>query len=191
MRTDRLRTPLLVLICASALLGGCRKTQPPPEQEAAASSDSTVMEEPAPPPVPKPYGNFTVVESSIAGLQCGMDSMAVLAVLGPPATSIAQEDIQSPGRFMVSWQYPGLTAHFGAFDVLEAVEIIAPGICSTLGIAVGDSVSRVLRSYGKPTAVTEFLLTYQRPADIVSGDAFVVRAQDGIVTGIFIGHLEE
>jgi hypothetical protein len=180
----------IILICFIFVV---RAYRPAPQSAVVlepSGTDTATDEEPSPPLPPKPFGNFTVLESAVAGLQCGMDSMSVLGVLGPPAFSLAQEDVDRPGNESVSWHYRDVVAYFGAFDALEAVEIIAPGVRTTFGITVGDSVARVERLYGHPSSVKEPLILYQKPADSVSGDAVVFRTQGGFVTGIFIGRTQ-
>jgi hypothetical protein len=185
--------PTVAVVSLAALLfvsSGCRaKRTAQEQQEPEASTPEAVAE--AATPLPKPFGNLTSMEPSIAGLQSGMDTTSVQAILGLPVLVSTMPDLDKPGSWLLLWHYRSVIVHYDYNDELGAVEIVGPGVRTSRGIAVGDSLTAVLAAYGQPARADGVLFHFQDRSDIENGDALIFRVQEAKVTSIYAGHVFE
>lgn len=184
---------LAPLMLAAILLTatGCRSKTADQGQSEQTAVPAEETAEASAPPVAKPLGNLTSLEPAIAGLQSGMDTTSVVAILGNPLSSSSMPEIDKPGIALQSWYYRNLIVHYDFAEEVGAVEITGPGVRTSRGVAVGDSLAKVLSLYGRPARADGVLFHFQSPSDIENGDALVFRVQNAVVTSIYVGRVYE
>ena len=118
-----------------------------------------------------------------------MDSLAVLATLGPPDSVSEVKDSRDPDAKFVTWRYPTFVLELGTYNSLGGVEITGPGVATPRGLRVGDSIQRVRQLYGPSCDSQASECQYEYPGDAEGLTVIQVRFAEGVVKSIYLGHL--
>ncbi len=180
------RTSAIWVILIIAIVASCG--QPRPVKIASPSADT------AKPVTPKTLESavtevLSTLEPTLAGVKSGLDSNSVFNLLGRPDSIHCVPDFRDSGAVFVSLWYPGFVVVLGSSNFVAGVEISKPGIPTSRGLQVGDSLSKAIRLYGQPASFSDDELFYQSPSDEDQNDAFIVAQKDSLVSSIFSGHI--
>lgn len=112
------------------------------------------------------------------------DTVRVRRILGAPR-AIKRHEFQ-PGEWHTTWLYDGLEVEFGGIARV-GISLTSSRVRTHRGLAVGDSVERVIALYGRPSEIMDSDWVYEDPRERLHVISVTVR--DGRVASIFVGSL--
>jgi hypothetical protein len=133
-----------------------------------------------------PGGPLAAADFVVRGISAEVDSARVVALLGQPDSTWAEDDPYTPGAHFYHWRYPQMEVQLGGRQVL-GVTLTAPGVPTARGLRVGDPAARVVALYGEPVSRDEAVWEYRDPADATGHHDIRVTVLDGTVREIFVG----
>ena len=91
-----------------------------------------------------------------------------------------------PGDSLTTWLYEGLEVVFGGISRV-GISLTSSRVRTHRGLAVGDSVERVIALYGQPSEIMDTDWVYEDPREHLHVISVTVR--EGRVARIFVGSL--
>ena len=136
-------------------------------------------------------GDWTVRFDGAGPLKVGMRFDTVNKILGEKLARTPKELRSAPNCFQLEpARQPGLLLMF-IDDVLKRVDVMEEGIASERGIALGDTVDKVERSYGEAIVRAQQLRDpNEQTLTVMAGDGqYAMRFETGKgkITGLYAG----
>jgi hypothetical protein len=125
---------------------------------------------------------------TIAGVRQGADSLAVLRILGRPASVDSQDDFRDPGAKLISWSYPGLIVLLGSYNSVGGFWLTDTTFATARGLRVGATRERVRDVYGRPDDMYEGMWIYSSTYGF-GMEQIRIQFTEGLVTRIYVGHI--
>ena len=177
--------PILVASCARRdATGRAAPTVAPPRPALSESTVPTVRRQSAD---TTRLVAFDSTDMVVAGVALGMDSAAVVGVLGVPSKVTTYEDPRGTGLTFSSWYYPDLTLAWGAGTGLGGTNITGPRVGTARGLKVGDSEARVIQLYGEPHSRYQDEWYYGGGDRLPDNEGLTVSVTDHRVTHLYVG----
>lgn len=128
----------------------------------------------------------------VGGITLSMEEAEVRRILGKPIKQEKDRYLQIAGDYSRTLRYPGLNIDLledsrkGGFYVYQ-IESTSSEYATVDGIKVGDSLEKVIATYGNTEESHDNNLNYQVKVDSESPVFFSISIENGIVTKIFCG----
>jgi len=151
----RIRRPLL-FVATLAFAAGCVGSS---DSDNSGGGDGAASRRPR---------GLTSGELSVLGLGARASEQSVLDALGRPESGTAATYDASMGDSVATWTYDGILVKIAGHEVVN-IHCSATKCATADGVQVGDSRSKVIRTYGPPRSVettdTEVLRYWGRVAE--------------------------
>ena len=130
-----------------------------------------------------------ITDLSIVGVRFDSDTAAERTRLGAPLQAHVAEQTNDDGVLVTTWSYPDLRIDFDGKGQRYAAMVQGPRYRTTRGVAVGDSVAKVRRLYGRPLHenATAILYAASTKAFETRGISFLLK--NGRVSEIIVGNV--
>jgi len=130
-----------------------------------------------------------LADLTIASLHYDSDTTAARFRLGTPPRTHRAHLRNDAGVFLTTWYYPGLILSFGRDGHRRTAIVQGPRYRTERGVAVGDSVDRVHRLYGRPLHGDSIGLLYASSTKEFETLGITFFIQDGRVSKIMLGEV--